>query len=285
MPVVSCPRCSTRLKVDDDLDLDDRVECTKCGKRFAPPQEASVHRAKKVQHAGGCAGGCAMLIGFALVVGVCGGAWLGWSHMKQQAFNDLAEGDRLYAANKKIEAAKKYETAYSFAPDDRKGQLVGRIVDAELSAGNTKTAREYVEIGLNAKLNVTYETDAARDLHAQVQRERAEAQAKKQAEREAKERADKEAEAKRQRYGDSSDATLAAQIFVKRQLAFPAEAKFGFLDRDTAQNKDGSWKVSGVVTSKNAFGVKVKFRFQVTVVKQENGDWREVEPVALAESD
>jgi|GEM_PF-4008313 len=42
MPVVSCPRCSTCLKVDDDLDSDDRIKCTECGKRFLPP-----HRGKE----------------------------------------------------------------------------------------------------------------------------------------------------------------------------------------------------------------------------------------------
>lgn len=176
--IISCPKCSARLRVDDDLDPDDRIECTRCGKQFLPPQEEPVHRGKKVQKAGGCASvGC-----FLLAVIVCGGAWLGWSQMKQKALDDLAAGDCLYAENKKGEAAAKYKSAYSFAPDDRKAQLVGRIADYEAGAGNAAEARRWITTGLDTKLNVNYESAEAKSLHAQVQRERAEAEAKKLAE-------------------------------------------------------------------------------------------------------
>ena len=36
---ISCPKCFTRLSVDDDIDPDARVECTRCGKRFPPFQD------------------------------------------------------------------------------------------------------------------------------------------------------------------------------------------------------------------------------------------------------
>jgi hypothetical protein len=178
MPTVTCPKCSARLKLDDDLDPDDRIECTRCGKRFVPPQEEPVHRGKKVQKAGGCAGvGC-----FLLMALICGAGWLGYSGMKQKALDDLAAADRLFAEGKKGEAAAKYKTGYSFAPDGRKPEIVARIADYEAGAGNAAEARRWITTGLDAKLNVTYETQAARDIHAQVQRERAEAEARKQAE-------------------------------------------------------------------------------------------------------
>jgi hypothetical protein len=279
MPVVSCPKCATRLKVDE-LDPGDRIECTRCGKQFVLPQEEPVHRGKKVQQAGGCAGvGCFLLVALA-----CGFGWLGWSQVKQKALDDLAAGDRLYADNKKAEAIAKYKSAYSFTPDARKAQLVGRIADHEATAGNTAEARRWITTGLDVKLNVSYESAEAKALHTQVQRERAEAQAKKAAEKEAKEKAERDAEEKRKRYGGSAEATTAAQMLVKRQLAFPEEARFSILGRDTLQSEDGSWKVSGEVASKNAFGVKVKFRFQVTVLRLATGDWQEVEPVLLSET-
>lgn len=140
-------------------------------------------------------------------------------------------------------------------------------------------------VNLSDRVNATYETPAARELLAQVQRERAEAEAKKQAEKDAKDQAKREAKEKAERYGGAAEATTAAQMLVKRQLAFPAEARFSILGRDTTQNADGSWKVAGDVTSKNAFGTKVKYRFGVTVMRQANGDWQEVGSVSLAETE
>ena len=188
MPTVSCPKCSARLRVDDGLEPDDRIECTRCGKRFLPPQAEVTHRGKKVQRASGCVsvGGCLLI-----VLVCCGGGFGGWSLMKQKALDDLAAADRLFSEGKKGEAAGKYKTGYSFAPDDRKPEIVRRIVDHEASEGNAAEARRWIVTGLDAKLNITYETPAARDIHAQLQRERAEAEAKKQADA-AKRKADEE---------------------------------------------------------------------------------------------
>ena len=65
-------------------------------------------------------GGCASVVGCLLIVLVCGGAFFGWSQIKQKALDDLAAGDRLYAEGKKAEAVAKYKSGYSFAPDDKK---------------------------------------------------------------------------------------------------------------------------------------------------------------------
>lgn len=208
----------------------------------------------------------------------CGSVGCDFNKQKREA---LAEGDRLYSTDPAAAVAK-YKEGWD-AAGPRKAEVLQRVVDHEAKPGNSAEAKKWIEKGLSDKLTVNYETPAARELLAQVQHERGEAEAKKKAEKEAKEKAKKEAEEQRKRYGGESEATTAAQMFVKQNLAFPAEAKFSILGRDTKQNADKSWKVSGEVTSKNAFGVKVKFRFQVTVMRQENGDWREVEPVALTE--
>lgn len=285
--IISCPKCSARLRVDDDLDPDDRIECTRCGKRFLPPEEAATHRARKVPTTGSWATfGCCLLLIFS-----CGGACIGWSNYKQRAREDLAAADSLYAEGKKAEAVAKYKDRFSHLPDDRRAEVIKRIADHEATAGDKAEARRWVEKGLDGKTEIAYETAAARDLLVQVKQERAEAEAKKKeaeakkkAEREAKEQAQREMEEKAKRYGRSSDALLAAQMLAKQQITFPAEARF-HAPNETTQNADGSWKVSGIVTSKNAFGVKVKYRFHTTVLRLENGDWREIEPVVFTDTD
>ena len=305
---VACPRCRARLTVTDDLADDGEVECPKCGTLFPvdPPPALPARRARRTaadEEAGGSAvraSGWASVGGCLVMFLVCGGACFGWNQYRQKALDDLAAGDKLYADGKKGEAVAKYKDWWSFVPDERKAQVIQRVADHE-AAGDKAEARRWVEKGLDGRLTVAYETPAARDLLAQVQRERAEAEArrvaereahekarqeaeaKRKAEREVREKAEREAEEKRQRYGSSTDAHRMAETFVKRQLTFPAEAKFGLFSFLTSQNPDKSWKVSGDVTTKNGFGVKVKYRFQVVILRGEDGVWQEVEPVALVE--
>jgi hypothetical protein len=68
----------------------------------------------------------------------------------------------------------------------------------------------------------------------------------------------------------SSAATVMAEEFVKRQLKFPAEADFDWSHK-TTRRTDGSWEVSGAGTGKNAFGVKIRFKYR-SVVKHDGGD-------------
>lgn len=98
-------------------------------------------------------------------------------------------------------------------PEQRKAEVVKRIVDHEAASGDPAEARRYVEKGLDAELNIEYETPLARDLHAQVQRERAETEARRQAvaEREAAARAaeaKKKAEAHPDLLGELLDALI-----------------------------------------------------------------------------
>jgi DNA-directed RNA polymerase subunit RPC12/RpoP len=187
MPRVVCPKCSARLKVDDDLD-DDRIECTRCGRRFVPPQEEPVHRGKKVQKAGALAtlGGC--LVIFVL----CGGGLYSCGVYNQRARDDLAAADRLYAKGKKAEAGAKYSDRYSYVTNDRRVEIIRRVADHEATAGDKGEARRWVEKGLNVGLEIDYETQAARELLAQVERERAAAEAARRQAEAAKRKADEE---------------------------------------------------------------------------------------------
>lgn len=286
MSIVACPQCGTDLEVSAKVAAAGRVACPECDHAFDPRRVARPAKAARAapptepkKKSRSSPLGCLLLV---LVVG---GAWGFWHEARQKkALEDIAAGDQAYTAGKKADAVAKYKSGYAMAPLDRRPELLQRIVDFEAAEGTPAEARKWVEQGIDGRVGVTYQTPAAQGLLAQVQRERAEAEARKKADREAKEKAAREAEAKRERYGGTSEATTAAQNFVKRQLAFPAEARFAVMGRDTTQQADGSWQVSGEVTSKNAFGVRVKFRFRSVVLKLENGDWREVE-TALAEAE
>jgi hypothetical protein len=174
----------------------------------------------------------------------------------------LAEGDRLYATDPAA-AVVKYKEGYD-AADSRKAEVIQRIVDAEAKAGHQAEAKKWVERGLNEKLQVSYETPAARELLAQVQ-----------AERDAKERAKQEAEEKKERNGNAVDAYRHVQKVVKAELN-PLEVKFGAFP-DTKQNADGSWTSIGSATAKGAIGGKEKYLFKVTVRRLADGQWEAVE--------
>ncbi|MBA4188930.1 MAG: hypothetical protein C0467_13115 [Planctomycetaceae bacterium] len=225
-----------------------------------------------------------------LLIFMCAGGFGVCNQIKKKALEEIALGDTLYADGKKAEAVVKYKSGFSHATDAQKPEIIKRVADFEASSGNYTEARRWVEMGLSGGVEIAYESQPARDILSRIQRERAEAEAKKKeaedrkkAERAEREKDRKEEAANRKRYGDSSDATTAAHTFVKRQLLFPEEAKFGILGRTSMQNPDNSWTVSGDVSSKNAFGVKVKFQFFTTVMRAENGDWREVGATVVTE--
>lgn len=100
---------------------------------------------------------------------------------KQEA---LAEGDRLYAT-KPAEAVARYKEGFD-AAGDRKAEVLQRIVDHEVGAGNTAEATKWVEKGIDDKLPVSYTSAAAKELHAKVQKDKADREAAKRAEAEAK---------------------------------------------------------------------------------------------------
>jgi hypothetical protein len=68
---------------------------------------------------------------------------------------------------------------------------------------------------------------------------------------------------------EKSDASLTAQVFVKRQLSFPEEANFHF-GWESQRYDDGSWIVTGDVTAKNAFGMRSKGKYRVHLIKHGN---------------
>ena len=210
-------------------------------------------------------------VSFALTLLVCFGAvGCDFNKKKREA---LAEGDRLYATDPGA-AAGKYKEGFD-AAGPRKAEVLQRIVDHEAKPGNAAEAKKWIAKGLDEKLQVTYETPAARELLAQVQRERADDEAKKQAEKDAKEKAKREAEEKNERFGSSVEAYRYTQSIVKARLQ-PYDAKFSLVP-DTKRNADGSWTTLGAVTTPNEFGGKNKYLYKSTVRKRSDGQWEDVE--------
>src|SRR5262245_40533270 len=88
----------------------------------------------------------------ALVV-CCGAVGCDVNKKKREA---LAEGDRLDPTDPAAAVAR-YKEGYD-AAGPRKAEVLQRIVDHEVKAGNTAEAKKWVEKGLNEKLQVAYET-------------------------------------------------------------------------------------------------------------------------------
>ena len=231
MSVIACPFCHAPMTISPDQAAAGAVRCPRCRNplSLAPPalsasdeplpaepdpapraprrpnrarqeaEPAEPDEGKTAVRASGCAtfGGCLVILL------ACGGAFSCWSAYKQRALDDLAAADRSYAEGKKAEAVAKYKDRFSHVPGDRRAEVIKRVADHEATAGDKAEARRWVEKGLDGKMNIAYESPAARDLLAQVQRERAEAEAKKQAEiaRKQAEAAKRKAEEEERRKG------------------------------------------------------------------------------------
>ena len=225
----------------------------------------------------------AVWLGVLALVACFGAVGCDFNKKKREA---LAEGDRLYATNP-AEAVGRYKEGFD-AAGTRKAEVLQRIVDHEAKAGNAAEAKRWVEKGLNEKLNAAYETPAARELLTQVQQERAEAEAKKKeaedkkkAEHEAKDQAKRAEKEKKERYGSYTEAMSQAEKGVRKNLPFPNDATFRALGEPVVQNPDGSWQVSGRVTTRDASGARVTYRFRGTMLRSANGSWESVGDIFL----
>ena len=97
----------------------------------------------------------------------------------------LDEADRLYAAGNRGDAVVKYKQVYT-AAGTRMAEVIQRIVDFEVEQNNEDQAREWIEIAINEKLEVAYQSIAAKNLHRAVLRERDERATREKAEAAAK---------------------------------------------------------------------------------------------------
>jgi hypothetical protein len=90
------------------------------------------------------------------------------NHIASQA---LQEGDRLFADGKKAEAVEHYKKGYSAAAGARRAEVIQRIVDQEIGAGNRDEARRWIDRSLADRVEVNFENQAAREMLAQARQE------------------------------------------------------------------------------------------------------------------
>ena len=80
---------------------------------------------------------------------------------------NLDEADQLFAAGKKNEAAEKYQKVYAVA-GSRKGEIVNRIVEHLVQGGRFTEALEWINRALDDRVDVSFESQDARDLLARA---------------------------------------------------------------------------------------------------------------------
>lgn len=273
---IACPACGYRLRVPESA-AGRTTSCPKCRTRILIPDEIEVEAVpesyadrgerKKSPSCGGCL----------IVLAILGlGCWVLVSYIERHNRESLNEGTQLWEKGKRDEAVAKYKSGYPSAGTE-KPAILRRIVDHSVAKGDLAEAKKWVTTGIDEKVDVTYESPQAQAMADEVRRDRAAKLAQKKAEEEKRAKAEKAAEAERARWGGPSEASQQAREFVKKGIAFPAEARFHLLpthDPPEEKRADGSWTVWGGVTTKNAFGVKSKFHWKVTLIREENGAWR-----------
>lgn len=153
-----CPTCNRWVDVPEESPQQQPRQATS----QAAPQTEPV---KPPRQKGGLLSGLAGLVILAIL---CSGvaSWL-----KGRAQESIKEADKLYAEGKQEEAVRAYKKHFSEA-GDRKPELLKRIVEYELKQGDRAEARHWVEKGIDGKLEVAYDSEAARGLLADVQQER-----------------------------------------------------------------------------------------------------------------
>ena len=62
---------------------------------------------------------------------------------------------------------------------------------------------------------------------------------------------------------DTPNACLMSEAFIKKELNFPKEASFPFLDCNTTDNGDGTYTILRKISAKNAFGMETEYIYKV----------------------
>ncbi len=134
-----------------------------------------------------------LLIPAAIMCFCCGGCPASREEVKKK----IDKADVLWDSGKKSDAVMEYRQVYEDARSDEKERMLPRILEYEVSAGNTDEAKKWIKRGLEDKLKVEYTDPDAKKLfavakkeydEAAAEKERKELETKAKAEREAAER-------------------------------------------------------------------------------------------------
>jgi WD40 repeat protein len=110
-----------------------------------------------------------LAVGF-VAIGISVAYWLLFSHIATEPERIIAEANQDHEQGRRAEAVAVYKENFhrpSLQPEQQR-EFLKRIVEYELQQGNKDEAQRWVKEGLGLSLDVSYETQAARDLVALI---------------------------------------------------------------------------------------------------------------------
>ena len=123
--------------------------------------------------------GCGTLV-LVAICGFCGISIFFGAKSLSEAEAELAKADNLYDQGKKDEAVAVYKQKFSYSKN--KVAHLKRIVEFEAEKEHIAEVRKWVEIGVDAKVDVSYESKMAQQAYAALKKDRDDAERKRQAE-------------------------------------------------------------------------------------------------------
>ena len=83
---------------------------------------------------------------------------------QEKADSALRQADSLYQSGHQAEAVAKYKESFG-GPEarSRKSEILKRIVDQEIKAGNTEEAKVWIKKGIKDNVEVPYDSASAKD--------------------------------------------------------------------------------------------------------------------------
>jgi hypothetical protein len=171
----------------------------------------------------------------------------------------------LPAVKSQAEYDSEYRQAYLDAPQAEKARMIRRVVDLEIEAGQQEEAKAWIRRGLDDKRDVVYTDAPAKELLAEVVKERADAKAaaltaeaatKEQKEREAREAliAERKANSAHAEAVRAETKRLEAEAAKAAKAANETNENGLVLLDDTVKSEDGS--ITGIVENRRGHTVK-----------------------------
>jgi hypothetical protein len=200
--------------------------------------------------------GCLAVLACASCIGIS-------MYTTYDASKALEEGDRLFAAGKKAEAAEQYKKAYTGA-DKRKAEIVQKIVDQELSAGNRDEARRWIDRALGDRVELNFESQAAREMLAQARQDHDTKAAKVKQEQEeriakAKDKAQQAKEEREKEKANRPGSKVTRQNYSKIEVGMTYDEVTAILGNGRENSRVGdvvtvSWNGAGIQSITIVFG-------------------------------
>jgi tetratricopeptide (TPR) repeat protein len=91
---------------------------------------------------------------------------------RQRAKAEVKLADQLFEDGQPAEAVAIYKKRYDYVPDDRKAEILGKIIDQAVRAGDRSEAVVWITRALDESHTISSPTDEVRELIAEVRQQR-----------------------------------------------------------------------------------------------------------------